>query len=39
MEIEANPDVAGPPISELEIDDRGTVHWISRGACDAREGD
>ena len=39
MEIEANPDLAGPPISELEIDDRGTVHWISRGACDAREGD
>jgi hypothetical protein len=39
MEIEANPDLAGPPISELEIDNRGTVHWISRGACDAREAD
>ena len=39
MEISANPDLAGPPISELEIDDHGTVHWISRGACDARDSD
>jgi hypothetical protein len=39
MEISANPDLAGPPISELEIDDHGTVHWISRGACDTRESD
>jgi hypothetical protein len=38
-EIKANPDLAGPPISELEIDDRGRVHWISRGACDSREAD
>jgi hypothetical protein len=38
-EISANPDLAGPPISELEIDDRGTVHWISRGACEGREAD
>jgi hypothetical protein len=39
MEISANPDLAGPPISEVEIDDHGTVHWISRGACDSRESD
>ena len=39
MEIRANPDLAGPPISELEIDSRGTVRWISRGACDASETD
>jgi hypothetical protein len=39
MEISANPDLAGPPISELEIDSRGTVRWISRGACDAAEAD
>jgi hypothetical protein len=39
MEIEANPDLVGPPISELEIDDRGRVHWISRGACEVREAD
>jgi hypothetical protein len=38
-EIKANPDLAGPPISELEIDDRGKVRWISRGACDTREAD
>lgn len=39
MEIKANPDLAAPPISEVEIDDRGKVHWIFRGACDARETD
>src|SRR6202171_1735394 len=40
MEIKANPDLAAPPISELEIDDHGQVHWISKGVCDdAREAD
>lgn len=39
MEIKANPDLAGPPISELEINGRGAVRWISRGACDASEAD
>jgi hypothetical protein len=39
MEIKANPDLAGPPISELEIDSRGTVRWLSRGACDTSETD
>jgi hypothetical protein len=38
-QISANPDLAGPPISELEIDSRGAVHWISRGACESREAD
>lgn len=36
-QISANPDLASPPISELEIDSRGMVHWISRGACETRE--
>jgi hypothetical protein len=39
MEISANPDLVGLPISELEIDVHGIVHWISRGACDMRESD
>jgi hypothetical protein len=39
MEISANPDLAGLPISELEIDGHGMVHWIARGACDTRESD
>ena len=39
MEIQANPDLAGPPISEIEIDDRGVVHWISGGACVVRDTD
>ena len=33
-EIRANPNLAATPISEIEIDERGNVHWISRGACD-----
>jgi hypothetical protein len=40
MEIQENPGLASPPITELEIDDHGSVHWISKGACDdAREAD
>jgi hypothetical protein len=39
MEIRANPDLAGPPISEIEIDSRGAVHWVSRGACVVRDTD
>jgi hypothetical protein len=39
MEIMANPELAGPPVSEIEIDGQGTVRWISRGACDTREPD
>jgi hypothetical protein len=37
MEVEAHPDLAGPPISELEIDKEGHVHWLDKGACDSGE--
>ena len=37
MEVEAHPDLAGPPISELEIDEEGHVHWLDKGACDSSE--
>lgn len=33
MEIEAHPDLAGPPISEVEIDESGHVHWLDDGTC------
>jgi hypothetical protein len=39
MEVEAHPDLAGPPISELQIDGDGHVHWLDKGACDSRESD
>jgi hypothetical protein len=38
-EVEAHPDLAGPPISELEIDKEGHVHWLDKGACDSSESD
>jgi hypothetical protein len=37
MEMEAHPDLAGPPISELQIDEDGHVHWLDKGACDSGE--
>jgi hypothetical protein len=37
MEMEAHPDLAGPPISELQIDKNGHVHWLDKGACESRE--
>lgn len=37
MEVEAHPDLAGPPISELQIDKDGHVHWVEKGACDGGE--
>lgn len=37
MEMEAHPDLAGPPISELQIDKDGHVHWLDKGACDSGE--
>jgi hypothetical protein len=37
MEVEAHPDLAGPPISELEIDEEGHVQWLDKGACDSGE--
>jgi len=39
MEMEAHPDLAGPPISELQIDKDGHVHWLDKGACDSGEPD
>jgi hypothetical protein len=37
MEVEAHPDLAGLPISELQIDREGHVHWLEKGACDGGE--
>lgn len=37
MEAEAHPDLAGLPISELQIDKDGHVHWLDKGACDSTE--
>jgi hypothetical protein len=37
MEVEAHPDLAGPPISELQIDKNGDVQWLEKGACDGGE--
>ena len=37
MEIETHPDLVGPPISELEIDEGGQVHWLDKGACSPRK--
>jgi hypothetical protein len=39
MEMEAHPDLAGPPISELQIDKDGHIHWLDKGACDSSESD
>lgn len=39
LEIEAHPDLAGLPVSALEIDKKGVVVWLAKGACDARQSD
>ena len=39
LEIEAHPDLAGLPVSALEIDNKGVVLWLDKGACDARQSD
>jgi hypothetical protein len=39
LEIEAHPDLAGLPVSALEIDNKGVVVWLEKGACDARQSD
>ena len=39
MEIAAHPNLAGPPISELEIDNEGRVHWLTQGACASSQDD
>jgi hypothetical protein len=37
LEIEAQPDLAGLPVSALQIDNKGDVVWLARGAFDARQ--
>jgi hypothetical protein len=39
LEIEAHPDLAGLPVSALQIDNKGDVIWLAQGACDARQAD
>jgi hypothetical protein len=39
LEIEAHPDFAGLPVLALEIDNKGVVVWLDKGACDARQSD
>jgi hypothetical protein len=39
LEIEAHPDLAGLPVSSLQIDNKGDVVWLAKGACDARQAD
>ncbi len=39
LEIEAHPDLAGFPVSALQIDHKGDVVWLAKGACDARQSD
>jgi hypothetical protein len=36
LEIEAHPDLAGLPISVLQIDNKGEVVWLATGACNTR---
>jgi len=33
MEIDAHPKLAGPPISEFEVDQDGNGHWLAPGVC------
>jgi hypothetical protein len=39
LEIESHPDLAGLPVSALQIDHKGDVVWLAKGACDARQAD
>jgi hypothetical protein len=39
LEIEAHPDIAGLPVSALQINNKGDVVWLAKGACDARQSD
>ena len=39
LEIEAHPDLVGLPVSALQIDNKGDVVWLAKGACDARQAD
>jgi hypothetical protein len=33
LEMKNHPQLVGPPVSEVVLDGKGTLHWISRGAC------
>jgi hypothetical protein len=33
MEIEAHPDLASQPVSEVEIDKEGHFQWLAKGVC------
>jgi hypothetical protein len=39
MEIEAHPDLASQPISEVEVDKEGSPHWLAKGVCVPRGSD
>jgi hypothetical protein len=39
MEIEAHPDLASQPISEVEVDKEGGLHWLAKGVCVPRGSD
>jgi hypothetical protein len=39
LEIAAHPDLAGLPVSALQIDNKGDVVWLAKGACNARQSD
>lgn len=39
MEIAAHPNLADPPISELEIDNERRVHWLAQGECAPSQAD
>jgi len=39
LEIEAHPDLAALPVSALQIDNKGDVVWLDKGACEARQSD
>src|SRR5438128_9905405 len=39
MQMKAHLDLAGPPISERQIDKDGHVHWLDKGARDSGESD
>jgi hypothetical protein len=39
LEIEAQPRLAGLPVSALQIDNEGDVVRLAKGACDVRQSD
>lgn len=39
LEIEAQPDFAGLPVSTLQTDNTRDVVWLDKGVCDTRQSD